>query len=160
HLYGNATLPNGHIIACGMYCCGLKDEAPTDFVYSSTPDAQSNYLDLSFYIPLIALEPIYPIGGFPFDNKDHRFWREPFHDWLASIGRAVLTRLPDLPLRCAGISFEGLDFSFDGLPDDFPLSDPPRERGGAYLCVRRGEIRYFPTIDFGYFKLDGPFPNP
>jgi hypothetical protein len=66
----------------------------------------------------------------------------------------VLTRLPDLPLRCAGISFEGLDFHFvNELPADFPISDPPCDRGGAYLCVRQGEIRYFPTIDFGYFKL-------
>src|SRR6516164_4056133 len=30
-LYGNAILPNGHIIACGMHCSGLKDEAPIDF---------------------------------------------------------------------------------------------------------------------------------
>jgi hypothetical protein len=36
-IYGNATLPDGHIIACGTHCSGLKDEAPTDFVYSSTP---------------------------------------------------------------------------------------------------------------------------
>jgi hypothetical protein len=146
-----------------MYCCGLKDEAPTDFVYSSyssTPDSQSNYFDLSFYVPLSALAPIYPIGGFPFENKDHRSWREPFHDWLASIGSAVLKRLPNLPMRCAGISFEGLDFSIDRLPVDFPISDPPRERGGAYLCVRRGEFFIFRPLSLATSSIDEPFPNP
>jgi len=154
-LYGNATLPNGRIIACGMHCGWLKDEAPTDFVYSSTPGANSDcpFILLSFDIPLEALAPIYPIGGFPFDGEDHRSWREPFQNWLASIGNGVLAQLPELPLRCAGISFEGLDFDFDGLPADFPISDPPCDRGGAYLCVRQGEIRYFPTTRFGYFTI-------
>jgi hypothetical protein len=153
-LYGNATLPNGHIVACRTCCAGLKDEAPTDFVYSSTPGAKSDdsFVLLFFEIPLGALAPIYPIGGFPFDGEDHRSWREPLQNWLAFIGNGVLAQLPELPLRCAGISFEGLDFDFDRLPADFPISDPPCDRGGAYLCVRQGEIHYFPTTSFGYFK--------
>jgi hypothetical protein len=149
-LYGNATLPNGHMIACGMHCSGLKDEAPTDFVYSSTPGADTDFILLSFDIPLGALAPIYPIGGFPFGTNDHRSWREPFQNWLASIGSAVLTQLPELPLRCAGISFEGLDFDVDKLPADFPISDPPCDRCGAYLCVRQGEIHYFPTTSWSW----------
>jgi hypothetical protein len=97
-LYGEARLPDGHVVPCGTYAF-----APPK------PDADAGDAFLSFNVPIGGLAGAYPdVGAFPFDQQSSRPWREPLEAWLASLGRDLFARAP---FKLALIGFEVGDSS-------------------------------------------------
>jgi hypothetical protein len=104
HLLGVAVVPGGFRVACGS--CTIEETEGSDW--------------LVFYFPMSALGHAYPVGGFPFDSRDHESWRVPLDDWLATLGRRIFQRVP-FALGLVGFEVSGLlraaDLQTSGIPD-------------------------------------------
>jgi hypothetical protein len=87
HLYGVATLPGGAKVPCG---CLL-------WLFGEHPD----WIEL--YIPMAALEKVYPTGAFPYEGPAGEAWQQEVDDWFAVIARHVYR---GYPFQMAAIGFE------------------------------------------------------
>lgn len=126
HLYGVATLPDGHQVPCGSVAVREQESA-------------IDWLDL--YIPLGVLETIYEIEH-P-DNPSWRVWAEPLQDWFADIGRSIYYEVP-FSLGLIGEEVSGYrsasEVASEGVPEKrwLPLLVPNE----------RGELVWYPTTDW------------
>jgi hypothetical protein len=108
HLYGAATLPDGHQVAAGSVAV-REDESGID------------WLDL--YTPLGALETIYDIG-YPYDES-WRVWAEPLVRWFADIGRWIYH---EVAFRRELIGEEVTRVPARSRPPGYPTSARRRDR--------------------------------
>lgn len=122
HLHGVARLPNGIDVACGT--CIVREDAGSDW--------------LVFYLPTGSLGTAYPLGGYPFDNRDHSEWENVVDTWLAAIGRFVGLVVD---FRLALIGFE--TSAFANLID-IATKGIPELRGFGLLLREGGTLNYYP----------------
>jgi len=113
-VYGNATLPDGHTVACGCNFWGPEDQPDFAAMFASGVTVCAADLKFpchfSFGIPDAASIWIYHAHAD--DDVDyHRPWREPLENWLASIGSGVFANVPDLPVNYAQIGWQIIDLN-------------------------------------------------
>jgi hypothetical protein len=79
HRYGVLTLPNGKKVPCGCFIYHQEYE----------PDW------LEFYIPLAALDKIYPTGAFPFgQSQGYTDWEREVDLALFEVARHIYSQIP------------------------------------------------------------------
>jgi hypothetical protein len=126
HLYGAATLPDGHQVAAGSVAV-REDESGID------------WLDL--YTPLGALETIYDIG-YPYDES-WRVWAEPLVRWFADIGRWIYH---EVAFRRGLIGEEVSGHTRASEVATAP--DTQQAPVAAPVPNERGELDWYPTTDW------------
>ncbi|MGC2695002.1 MAG: hypothetical protein WA738_04350 [Candidatus Angelobacter sp.] len=80
HRYGVLTLPNGKKVPCGCYIFHTQQVEP-------------DWLEL--FIPLAAIDKIYPTGGFPFGpSQGYTAWQQEIDLALVEVARHVYRQVP------------------------------------------------------------------
>jgi hypothetical protein len=131
HLFGIATLPNSGRIACGTVV--VRDQDGPDW--------------LVFYVPLGALCRSYPVGGFPFDDRDSRDWRIPMDAWLRGIGSRVFEDIP-FSLGLIGHEVSGYACSAEARRQGIP-----QKRWFGYLWPSNLGLQWFPPNEWRDWSL-------
>lgn len=123
HLQGIARLPNQKRIACGTYT--IRYDRGDDW--------------LGFYVPMGALGQVFPVGGFPFEQKaeQHEVWRRSIENWLVDIGRSVYEVVP--------FQLALIDFEVDCVDANAIIAEGiPEQRRMGYLLPEDGVLHYYP----------------
>ncbi len=125
HLQGLAQLPDGRKVACGS--CVIREDEGIDW--------------LDFYLPMGALEAVYDVGGYPFDEAGvaHKEWQIPVDGWLKEIGNHIFSTVP-FRLGLVGFEVSGIAYSQQIEKDGIPS-----ERCIAYLWNDKGKLEWHPT---------------
>jgi hypothetical protein len=123
HLYGFASIDADKRVACGTVA--VREPGGTIW--------------LSLYIPVGALDAVYDVGGFPFDDGDHRAWRQPLERWFAGIGSSIFRQHP-FRLGLIGHEVSASDTAADITAQGIPI----RRRIG-YLRPEADRLVYHPT---------------
>lgn len=83
HLYGVAHLSDERSVAAGTIV--TREDDGSDWV--------------KLYLPMGSLGRIFPVEGFPFDDRDHEAWRVEVENWLADVAVDIYREVPfDLAL--------------------------------------------------------------
>jgi len=125
-LLGVARFEDGARIACGTYV--MRDMDSSDW--------------LVFYLPLGALEQVYPVGAFPFDSEDHNGWLRPLQSWLANLGRKLFRFVP------YKLGLVGFELSMKNDATALAANGIPEERDEGLLVPDNGCLRWFPPTTF------------
>jgi hypothetical protein len=125
HLYGVAIVPNGTRVACGT--CSIPEIDGSEW--------------LILYCPMSALGRAYPVGGFPFDRRDHESWRRPLEDWFAAIGHDVFKTAP---FRLGLVGFE---VAADVQAAEIASSGIPEKRYCGVLLPTREGLAWHPRTE-------------
>lgn len=125
-LYGIATLPNGAEIACGTAC-------------SMNADANEHSWWIDFFVPLAALERVYPVGGYPFHCGDDydASWLAEIDAWMVKLGQFVFE---EEPFKIAVVGFEPVLERYA----DVTVANVPVQRSETILLQNRGSVEVFP----------------
>jgi hypothetical protein len=124
HPRGVARLPDGRSVACGTYL--VREESGPDW--------------LGFYVPMGALEAVYEVGGYPFEqDSDSQRWRESLEEWLAGIGTAVF------PRAAFRIGLVGFEVSGDTSARELRDSGVPARRPMGLLYPEGNKLIWYPT---------------
>jgi hypothetical protein len=124
HLYGIATLPGDTTSPCGTFV--IREDDGPDW--------------LGLYLPMGALETIYPVGGFPLRTPPHESpaWRDELDGCLRDVGTTVYA---SAPYRLALI---GHEVSGELYAADIARNGVPSVRWAAILQPSSTGLRYYP----------------
>jgi hypothetical protein len=111
--YGVAELPNGVLAAVASFV--TRGEG-----YAS---------EVTFGVPMGALQLAYPVGANPFADGSSLSWRTEISDWMAEIGRAVFV---EQPFRFGMIEHEVTGVEIENL------TAVPETRWEGYLWPNNG----------------------
>jgi hypothetical protein len=126
-LYGIATLETRARVPCGSFLCSFEDA--------------SDWLEL--YLPLGALAKMYPVGGYPFDERSNSLaWRREVDNWLRGIAEYVFR---EIPFQLAVVGFE-IEVGTDSYKSVDKQSTPEQRSEGLLLPTDEGLQWHPPTL--------------
>lgn len=120
------TLPNGKKVPCGCFIFHTDYE----------PDW------LKFYIPLAALDKIYPTGAFPFGaSQGYTDWEREVDLALFEIARHVYSRVP---FTAGVIGFEPRAADLQTIYNSAVSGIPPEKLWNGYLWAGENGLEWHP----------------
>lgn len=126
HRYGVFTLPNGKKVPCGCFIFHTDYEPAW----------------LKFYIPLAALDKIYPTGAFPFGaSQGYTDWEREVDLALFEVARHVYSRVP---FRAGIIGFEPRVADLEAIYYSAVSGIPPETLWNGYLWVGENGLEWHP----------------
>jgi len=126
HRYGVFTLPNGKKVPCGCFIFHTDYE----------PDW------LKFYIPLAALDKIYPTGAFPFGaSQGYTDWEREVDLALFEVARHVYSRVP---FPAGIIGFEPHVGDLETIYYSAVSGIPPEKLWNGYLWAGKNGLEWRP----------------
>jgi hypothetical protein len=126
HRYGVFTLPNGKKVPCGCFIFHTDYE----------PDW------LKFYIPLAALDKIYPTGAFPFGaSQGYTDWEREVDLALFEVARHIYSRVP---FPAGIIGFEPRVADLETIYYSAVSGIPPETLWNGYLWAGENGLEWHP----------------
>jgi hypothetical protein len=126
HRYGVLALPNGKKVPCG--CFIFHQEYPPDW--------------LEFYIPLAALDKIYPTGAFPFGASDgYTDWEREVDLTLVDVARHLYKHLT---FQAGVIGFEPPRATLEDLYYSAAAGIRPEKLWNGYLWAGENGLEWHP----------------
>lgn len=126
HRYGVFTLPNGKKVPCGC------------FVFHT--DYEPDWLE--FYIPLAALDKIYPTGAFPFGvSQGHTDWEREVDSALFELARHIHQYLP---FPAGIIGFEPRVDDMQAIYSSAVTRVPPHDLRNGYVWSGEDGLEWHP----------------
>ena len=127
HLLGIATVPGGRQVACGTFT--VREDNGSDW--------------LGFYLPMGALETVYDVGAFPFnDDTSNRAWREPLDTWLVQIAKSVFSVTP------FSLALLGHEVSGETSAEEIKSQNIPKDRWIGYLWQENEHLVWYPPAQY------------
>jgi hypothetical protein len=128
HLYGIAILPDGHRCVCGSY----------------TTHFASDGRWLNFYLPMAALEKLYPVGGYPFGPATPELAAAltSLNEWFRTVAEGVYQRF--------AFAFGVIGFETDYVAVKTQTLDAiPEERWDGLLIPKEDGLIWYPPTEYG-----------
>ncbi|HET9839462.1 MAG TPA: hypothetical protein VFR84_14620 [Candidatus Angelobacter sp.] len=126
HRYGVFTLPNGKKVPCGC------------FVFHT--DYEPDWLE--FYIPLAALDKIYPTGAFPFGvSQGYTDWEREVDSALFELARHIHQYLP---FPAGIIGFEPRVDDMQEIYSSAVTGVPPHDLRNGYVWSGENGLEWHP----------------
>lgn len=126
HRYGVLTLSNGNKVPCGCFV----------FYTDHAPDW------LKFYIPLAALDKIYPTGAFPFGaSQGYTDWEREVDAVLVEIARHIYSQVP---FPAGVIGFEPRVDDLEIIYHSSVSGIPPEDLRNGYIWAGENGLEWHP----------------
>ncbi len=128
HLYGIATLPGEHRCACGSYTANFANDGRW----------------LNFYLPMAALEKLYPVGGYPFGPATRELVPAliGLNEWFRIVAEDLYQRF--------AFNFGVIGFETDYVAVKIQaLVAIPEERWEGLLISTQDGLMWYPPTEYG-----------